>query len=283
MSAKLVEKAVLVRFESSMPGVSRRDEEITKDVKSERNLGDEAGRWIRAVFPKDALAPAKACVRKAREEHYRLTLPWDDKGWRILPMATFMEYQSAFRMFKVEFDAARDFFSQGWEQWMAWARTNLNGSFDASDYDKAQCVRHFALDMDVQPIPSSSDFRVDIQEGEIENIQREMDSRIQGIEQKATADLAGRLVEPLAKLAEKLKDPSTILVKAELIGKVVDVVNLIPKLNVGEDDRLTWAWEILKELNTITPDALRVPEVKTAAVQNVDEILARMKQFEGVL
>jgi hypothetical protein len=283
MSAKLTEKAVLVRFGSSMPGISRRDEEITKEVKDERNLGADAGRWIRAVFPKEALSPAKACVSKARKEHYRLTLPWDDKGWRILPTATFMEYQTAFRMFKVEFEAARDFFSQGWDQWLAWARTNLNGSFDAADYDKAQCVRHFALDMDVQPIPSSSDFRVDIQDEELESIQSEMDLRLVGIEQKATADLAGRLVEPLAKLAEKLKDPETILVKAELIAKVVDVVNLIPKLNIGEDDRIAWAWERLDELNTFTPDTLRTPDVKAAAIKNVDEILSRMRQFEGVL
>ena len=52
---KLAERAILMRLSISLPGEARQDPALTSDVKREHALGSGAGKWIKSLYPPDAL------------------------------------------------------------------------------------------------------------------------------------------------------------------------------------------------------------------------------------
>ena len=47
---------------------------------------------------------------EARQEHYFMTLPWDDNGYRVLPAAVYMEHTEKLREYTRQFRAAVEAF-----------------------------------------------------------------------------------------------------------------------------------------------------------------------------
>jgi hypothetical protein len=273
----LSEKAVLARLSSSLPGEARQDKALTREVQDAHSMGKEAGRWVKRLFPPVALEKVKVVVGEARTAHYKLTLPWDDAGFRILPTSTYLDYQEAMRQFKAQFATERDAFDARWEDWIAWARTEQNGSFDITLYDRAKCRDHFEMKADFQPIPSGSDFRVALQSEDVAIMRKDLDGRMDEAVKAAQADLWRRLAEPLGHMVQKLKDPKGIF-RDTLVTNLQDIVEMIPKLNLTGDAKLAaFAQEVDDKLLGVSPETLRKqPIARNATAQAAEEILARV-------
>ena len=68
------------------------DRKASAHVAVHHDASASAGRYNKRLLPKDAFAALTATVSRARATHYEQTLPWDDKGARLLTVANYERY-----------------------------------------------------------------------------------------------------------------------------------------------------------------------------------------------
>jgi hypothetical protein len=66
--------------------------EASEQIAQRHGAQPDAGRYHKVLLPKAALAGIQKVVSEARQEHYFITLPWDDNGYRVLPAAAYVEH-----------------------------------------------------------------------------------------------------------------------------------------------------------------------------------------------
>jgi hypothetical protein len=278
---RIEEKAVLVKFSVSMPGKARKDKVLTASVKAKENLGADAGKWLKQLWPDIALEPLEKVANEARTYHYDHTLPWGDDGFRILPTLAHTEYTNTMRKFRHEFEEqTENHFLARYEEWVEWARQQHNGTFNADNYKVDKLRKAFGMSAEFTPIPCASDFRVALSDEELAAMTASLDSRVADAVKDAHAELWQRLVAPLQAMADKLRDPKAIF-RDSLVGNLAEITKLIPMLNIQNDENLsTFAAEVETTLATLKPQELREDtKARDEAQRKAAEMLAKMQAY----
>lgn len=265
---KLAERAVLMRLSVGLPGKSRKDRSLTESVKGEHSLGKDAGSWVKQRWPKWALEPIEKLVTEARAYHAAVTLPFD-AGIGILPAALIMDHGDRMRQFKGQFDnLITAHFIARYDEMIAWAQKEHNGTFDATDYPSVtEILDSFYFRTEPLPVPDASHFANAMQsllgvDAESVNI------RVQDAMEEAQKELLKRMVEPLRAMVEKLNespkiDAKTGLPKADiifrdsLVDNIREIAALVPKLNIGGDPTLDQFAKEMEDLTAPGADAVR--------------------------
>ena len=91
-----------------------------------------------ALLPKEALAEVQKIVSDARQEHYFMTLPWDDNGYRVLPSTPYMDHTEKMRELANRFNPAVEALAPEFESLVEQARVRLGGLFRPEDYPVAR-------------------------------------------------------------------------------------------------------------------------------------------------
>jgi hypothetical protein len=255
----LSDRAILVRFSVSMPGNSRTDKKITAEVKSQKHLGDDTGKWLKFIYPPNALDPLTKIAGNARTYHYEQTLPWGDEGLRILPTKNHFPYMEKMRAYREEFEGqVEKHFVAKYDEFVAWAKQKHNGEFNERDYPGASIVkRKFGFSIDCTPVPTGNDFRVDMPAKELERMRESVEERVKESVELARVDLWKRLHSPLRHMAEQLAKPEA-RVFSSLLGNIGEVCELIPALNITGDANLErFKADVSAMLAGVSPEALR--------------------------
>lgn len=269
---QLAQRAVLMRLSLGLPGQERQDKQLSADVKSEHSLGQNAGKWVKALYPPEALAKIKQLDGKAEKYHKTLTLPFDE-GVGILPAGLITEYADKMRQFKGERDALiDDTFLSDPEKWVAWAHANHNGTFDAALYPGCtmNSSGNWTLDADVfrtemrkrfyfrtepVPVPDSAHFENNVKsllglDADSVNI------RIEDAAKEAQAELLKRLMEPVQYMAETLSKEKPRIFET-MVTKIEDIIGLAPKLNLAGDPAIDNFCREMQKLVRYNADTLR--------------------------
>ena len=279
----LENEAMIVRLSIHQWSARRCDRAVTAETAARYKADPDAGRWNKTLIARDAVHGVTQVVSAARAFHYENTLPWDDGGGRILPSKNFLGYSKRMRGYREEFESAVREFVANYQAYRDDARRRLNGMFDQNDYPAVDEVGDkFSFSFDIDPVPIAEDFRVSIQSAEAKRIKKELEHRLQQRLVEATRDLYVRLNDVVAKVADKLSDKDAIF-RDSLVENVVELVNLLPKLNVGNDLQLTDLTRVTKrKLCALEPDALRKDEaVRTRAAKDAKAILEKLSAYTG--
>lgn len=255
----LKEKSILVDLSIHKFGTTRTDVHVTGEVLFTKSANGDAGRWVTKLLPKDATKAIDQIDNAIRKHHRSNTLPWSDKGSRILPSKNFDKYMQTMRRLCRERDELVEAFRRMYPTYLAEAQQKNGALFNADHYPSAEeAANHFQINITANPIPDSDDFRVTLGSAEeLEKIKSDLDKNIKAAESNATADLFQRICEPLAKIVERLSDPEAKF-KDSLVGNLHDIVELVPHLNVTENSKLDkLVGNIKEQLSYYTPDALR--------------------------
>jgi hypothetical protein len=259
---KLAQRAVLMRLTAGMPGKSRKDRNLTENVKSEHKLGKQSGAWIKSRFPDWALAPLEKLVNEARTYHLAVTLPFDS-GIGILPAALIMEYSDKMRDFKSRFDNLRDnHFKAKYPEMIEWAKVEHNGTFDASDYPAIEeLLGSFYFATEPLPVPDAAHF-----EGTLHSLlgtdADSVNMRVNDAMQEAQRELMRRLIDPVkamaVKLAEAPKEGKDCPVfRDTLVENIKTIAGLAPKLNIAGDPAIDMFCSEVTKLTRFEPETLR--------------------------
>jgi hypothetical protein len=298
IASPLSRKATLVAVTVKQWTARKLDKKVTDETNRKYGASKDAGRYNKLLIAGEHLAELNRLVSLARDTHYALTLPWTDKGPRILPNALYSKFTDAFRNIRRDFERAADAFSRGYPAFVAEREDKLNGLYDPKDYPAPNMIRaKFRMDTTIMPFPDAGDFRSDLDADTVADIRREIEQSSERVMADAMSHTAERIIEVVGHMAEKLKEyqprgseertaarkagvPRTRF-HASLVGNIRELGELLPAFNLTNDAKLTAITQrIVKELCAEEVDELRDnARVREAVTQSADEIVEAMQGF----
>lgn len=224
---------------------------------------------------------------RARAEHYRLTLPWNDYGARLLPTKALLDYQKAMGKYQAEFDRLVGAFLDKYDTLVAAAAFQLGTLFEREEYpDRDQVAKKFRMETSFTPLPTSGDFRLDIENEVQQELVDKYEKRITEQIAAANQDSWTRLYEALKRLSDRLvvtEDGKKKVFHDTMVTGALELCELLDQLNVTGDTSLTKASRQLEAvLSGVTPKELREEDgTRITTKQKVDEILAAFEWGVG--
>ena len=167
--------ALLVELNISVWPASKLDREITDKVNSDASAVRGASQTKKNLFAGTSLRKdISDFAARIRLYHNKHTLPWADKGERMLPTALFMDYKQTMNGFEQTFNMMCDNFFIEYPRLVVEAPTNLGSMYKAEDYPDLTDVRlKFGFRRTVKPVPEAGDFRLDIPAYDLEEMRSE--------------------------------------------------------------------------------------------------------------
>ena len=275
----ITERAMLAAVHISIWTAVKHDRKVSRDVAHQHGAHEGAGRYnkqlLRGAEKLDAL---RTLAGQIRQHFYKITLPWSDEGYRLLPAHFYFELTTQMREFERAFSQSVDEFLEVYPSYIEQVRPELNGLFREEDYPSAEKLRaKFGVKLEVLPIPSGDDFRVTLSEEEQARVAREIDESVRQSLNRGTKDLWVRLTDVVTHMVDKLNDPESRF-HASLVTNVFDLVDLLPRLNVNQDEELNrFAAEIKDRLCNFSAHDLKKNEIlRVATASDAAQILSQM-------
>lgn len=307
----LKERAILMRLSLGLPGQTRQDKDLSETVKSEHDLGEDSGGWIKNIYPPKSLKPAKKIQGSIRNYFRAVTFSFD-KAMRILPAALIMENAKRIADYNDQLDQAIDEFIKHGPEHIAWAIKAHNGNFDPCmypgvykhgthaglsastiqigkyDFDPEEFARvirsEFTFVMDPLPVPQSSHYTDSI--ASLLGIDTQsIDRRIAQVELETRKELMKRLIGPVQAMAKKLaeepkKDRDAVIFRDSLVGNIKEIAELGPKMNLSGDPVIDRFCKELETLCTEEPDKLREDnKVREDTRKKAEALAAKMAAY----
>lgn len=275
----LTEKAILISVNISQWTARKYDNKVTREVNKKHKTKD-AGRFNKILIATEHLQTINQVAGKIRTFHYANTLPWSDKGERMLPSENYLQYTSKLAQLKDEFEIEVKKFVKEYPNMIEEAKQNLNGLFNEKEYP-AKIADRFTISTSFMPIPQADDVRINLSAKEVNSIKASVQNELHERFASAQRDIYARITDQLTKMRERLADKKGIF-RDSLFENVLELVDLLPRLNVASDPMITALCKELKELycdpNTVRED----PKLRKDKVKEVDAMLAKIDSFFNV-
>ena len=277
--------AVLVELNISVWPASKIDREMTDKVNSDAGAVKGASQTKKNLFAGTSLRKdIEKFASRVRLYHNQHTLPWADKGERMLPTKLFMEYKQTMNNYEQTFEFMCDNFFIEYPHLVAQAPTNLGTMYRAEDYPDLDEVRtKFGFRRAIDPIPESGDFRLDVSANDLQELKEHYEKQHTDRLVDAMKAPWDRLHTMLTGISEKLTDKDGEDEKKRyfdsLITNPLELCELLGKMNVTNDPKLEEARRQLESamlganIETIKESAVVRGEVKA----KVDAILNKFQ------
>lgn len=280
--------AVLVSLNISVWPASKLDREVTDQVNANANANINAGKFMKDLFAGTSLRKdIEKFAAGVRVKHLRYTLPWADKGDRLLTTALFIDYKQFINESEQKFNQLCDNFFIAYPQLLADAPLHLGSLYKADDYPTLEEVRsRFGFRYVFSPLPESGDFRLDVGNAELEELKHKYAADYDLRLAEAMREPWERLHTVLTGMSTKLTDDDTDdddkpkkRYHDSLITNAQDLCALLTKLNVTGDPKLE---EARRQLETalIGADIEAIkesPAVRETMKARVDNILSKFE------
>jgi len=112
----LFSRAMLCSLSISQWSASKHDRQVSEEIAGHHGAQPDVGRYNKLLISKETLAEVRRIAGEARREHYFMTLPWDDNGYRVLPAAVYIEHTAKLREYSRQFTAAVEVFATQFDQ-----------------------------------------------------------------------------------------------------------------------------------------------------------------------
>ena len=284
----IANSAVLVQLNISTWGTERLDRGQSERINSINNADSKAGKVHKDLMCGTSLAKdIELYVAKCRLWNYEQTLPWQDRGARLLPTSMFMQYKAEMNRRETRFKAMVGSFVPNFEAAKQTASNYLGAMFNEADYPHAEDIaRKYRWSLVVSPIPESGHFCIDVPAKELEEVRLSCDSdverRLAEAMRKPWEDLHKLLCGMSGKL-EEVEVPTELDENGELIkpkqkrfydtfiSNAVEMCDLLRHLNVTNDPKLEEARRKLEQV------------VRGVDVEDVKESIAVRSQVKNKL
>lgn len=280
--AGIARAAMLVSLNIGMYSARKQDKTTQAEITEAKGSGSrKAASVYKNLFAEcvelDAIGKF---LTRVRNEHYRLTLPWDDDGKRMLPTKALIEYRAFMGRAEAELGRLVGVFGDKYDTLVAAAAFQLGALFDRAEYpSRERAMKRFYLDVAMTPLPVSGDFRLDIeaevQDDLVRDYEKRMDAKVQAANQEAWT----RLHKVLSHMSERLEtndDGTKKIFHDTTVTNAEQLCDLLTQLNITQDPALEKARASLEAaLQGATPKDLRESQgSRTIVKQRVDSILS---------
>lgn len=282
----ITSSSVLVEMNISVWTANKIDKSATDKVVSDNAAVQNAAQVRKNLMAgtsmrKDIADYAAGC----RLWHNTRTLPWADKGARLLATSLFMDYKAEANIRRATFEKMVDNFMVQYPSLVQTANNYLGTLFDAEDYPSPDKVREkFGFRLVFSPVPESSDFRLQVAEQDLNDLRQQYEESFNDRIADAMREPWDRLHKLLTGMSEKLTDAegddeSKKRYHDTLITNAQSLCSMLTHLNITKDPQLEQARRDL-EITMLGADIDAIkesPEVRKGMKNKLDAIL---KQYE---
>jgi hypothetical protein len=220
------------------------DRAATLSANAHLGTSDDGGKYMKIKIARSTISNVIHVAEKGRAKHKQLTAPFGDDGWRLLPSPSVLEYTQEMRDAKAEFTAEVQDIQNNWPTILNDEQTRLGPMFNPYEYpDQHEVPNHFFFDHEMRPVPNEGHIIIDI---EVETLQEIKDKFVKNEEQhlqKAMLDTWMKLLEPVKTMADICGNDKKVY--RSVIANLESVVQIVPALNLVDDQRLT---DIVKDI-----------------------------------
>lgn len=280
--------AMLVELNIPLWTARKMDKKVSEEVDNAKGTRARGGNYHKNLLAgSDKLERIQKIAGAARTWHYENTLPWTDKGARLLPMKSFFDYKQTLNNFEIQFTQAVNDFCIEYPQLVSKSAFTLGGLFDRDEYPDVEKVRNkFGFKYSFSPVPEAGDFRVDVEEEALNELKEQYESMYKKKLDEAMQDAWQRLHDVLTHMSQKLDfsddavDENGNKIKrspfhTSTITNAVELCGLLTKLNITNDPKLEAARQQLERaLVNIDADTVKESqEIRHSVKAKVDAIL----------
>lgn len=280
----ITSSAVLVEMNISVWTANKLDKSATEKVVSDNSAVQNAAQVRKNLMAgtslrKDLADYAAGC----RLWHNTRTLPWADKGARLLATSLFMDYKQEVNVRKATFEKMVDNFIMQYPSLVQTANNYLGTLFNPEDYPSVDEVRSkFGFRLVFSPVPEAGDFRLAVAEQDLQDLRQQYEESFKDRIAEAMREPWDRLHKLLTGMSEKLTDiegdeETKKRYHDTLLSNAQSMCSLLTHLNVTNDPKLEEARRSLEiTLLGADMDAIKEsPEVRKSMKTKLDAILSQ--------
>jgi len=260
------------------------DKDTTQMIDVVKLTTGNAGRYQKNLFAgtKD-LHDINKLDSRIRAWNINATLPWSDKGQRLLPSSKFFDYKAALSNYETMRNEMVKKFLDKYDDLIAQAEVALGDLFVRDDYPSISVVsRQFQFKYSFLPVPVSGDFRVDVGNDAIAELKAQFASSVDSRIGEAMTDVYDRLRECLSRMSERLTDVASDegsarkIFRDTLVTNAQELAEDLKHLNIVGDPKVEDARRRLASVVTgLDAETLRdSPATRMEVKQEVDDILS---------
>lgn len=264
--------AMLVEFKMSVWTANKRDKEAERSVAAMNSSAEDAAKvhknLLAGTHQRKAISDFAAQTRKFYAEN---TIPWNDRGQRIIPTSKFLEFKRELDSRMQEYELMCEEFFLEYPSIRARAadyHTALGRMYDPSDYPETSEVREkFGCSLVFSPIPEAGDFRLDVAEEELAEVRSGYEKDFNNRLATAMRTPWERLHKQVTSMVEKLsKDDARY--HDTFIDNARAMCSMLKDLNITQDPELDKARKSLEDtivganVDTLKEDAVARTEMK---------------------
>lgn len=283
-----------------------------KDKNSEQELKESKGaRSNKATSVHKHLlpeAPALEAIKTLRGEartwFNRVTLPWDDNGGRLVTTAQYFETMADMARYEQRFEQLVSVFLNTYATEISKQAFELGALFNRDDYPTVDELRSkFRFAFTINPVPMAQDFRIDIGQEALKELQERMNQDTERRITAAVSDAWNRVKEQVEWIhtrmtavleyepgkVEEVKEVDDdgnvtgLIIKKtrrpklheSMLDQGLELCSLLRDLNVTNDPKLEDARQMLeKALVHVDMKSLKEsPEMQQATKKAMEDIL----------
>lgn len=274
-------QTMVVNLQISMWTGHRLDKDASAKVTNDANAEQDAARVNKHLVPKEALKPIQQAATAVRLHFYEKTLPWKDNGDRLLPRKLYMEFIQQHGALMRRFDeAVQQFIDDAYPKACEQAAFRMGDLFKPNDYPKPdELRRRFGITLDLDAVTEASDFRVAMEQEQLDDIRQTMQQALQQRITRAMQDVWVRLADTLGHFTEKMSTDS--IFRDSTVKNLEELLDVLPGLNILDDPHLDQITQQIREkligfdANTIR----KSPMIRGSLAQDAKAIMDQMAPF----
>lgn len=272
--------AMLVELSISSWSGRKLDKTASKEITAQKNAAVGIANVNKKLLGDCAeLDAVLKFAGNVRNSHYAMTMPWSDTGLRLLPTASFFDYEHQITTLRNEFTKLVETFLTAYEWEIIQAQTKLGDMFNRDEYPTTDSLRaKFRFSVNYIPLAEAGDFRLDVGNEASEVLAEKYQAYYATQLENALSDVWSRVHDALSKMSERLdysdKDTKKVF-RDSLVDNVIDLLDLLDVCNVtANTDMTTMRMQLEDTLRGVTPDGLREDEyLRLQTKRNVDAII----------
>lgn len=259
----LASSAMLVEVNISNWTGRKKDKRASQDVVEQNAAAAGVANVNKKLLAdSDSLRAIQQHVTATRAMHANMTMPWSNSGLRLLPTAQYFKYNQAMTQMQNEFHRLIQEFLDSYNDEVIDVQVKLGDLFSRDDYPTIEALqRKFGFNINYMPLPDSGDFRVDIGNEALSEVQQKYQEFYTKQYNTAMNDVWTRLHKALSSMSERLdytdKENKKVF-RDTLVSNVTDMIELLRVCNVTNSTQMeAMATRLDEAMSGVTPDALR--------------------------
>lgn len=262
------------------------DKRVSEEVDQAKSTKTRAGNYNKNLMAgSEKLTEINKIASACRAWLYSVTQPWGDNGDRLLPVASLIDFKSRLTDYERSFGEAVTEFLNDYDTLVSAAAFQLGELFNREDYPTRESISNkFAFNYALTPLPQAGDFRVDVGNEGLKQLQEQYEKTLHNRVEGAMREAWDTLYDVLAKMSDRLADDidtngdiTRKIFRDSLIDNAVKACEALKHFNITNDMRMDEMRRQLEDtLRNVDAQALRDSDhLRQETKRKVDTILSK--------